>query len=97
MSGGKFDYKHFQAEMLAEELRDFVKEQWQYKNGNSIPDERNGGWDYELSAKTLDKIDQTATMLYKAATMAHHVDYLLSGDIGEDSFHLRWDEDKLND
>lgn len=96
MSGGYFDYSHFQVEMLAEELKRFVNKQWQFKRGDKVPDLGEGEWDHKLSAKTLQKIEHTANMLYKAANMAHRVDYLLSGDDSEERFHLRWDEEKLD-
>ena len=85
--------------MLAEELRRFVNKQWQFKREERVPNVGDGEWewDHKLSAKTLQKIEHTANMLYKAANMAHRVDYLLSGDDSEERFHLRWDEVKLGE
>ena len=47
----------------------------------------------EYSPETLAKFDEAAKTLRLAAKMLHRVDWLLSDDDGEDSFHRRWQED----
>jgi hypothetical protein len=97
MSGGKFDYKHTQVELLAEEMQSFVDKQWQFKREDSVPDEQRGERNHKLSCKTLNQIEHASNVLCKAAKMAYLADLLLSSDISEESFNLMWEEQKLND
>jgi len=45
------------------------------------------------SKETLEKFKEAVYTLRKAQIMAQRIDWLLSGDDGEESFHKRWDED----
>ena len=47
------------------------------------------GYDKEI----IEKFKLAVHTLRKAAIMAQRVDWLVSGDDGEDSFHRRWDEE----
>ena len=47
------------------------------------------GW----SQETLDKFKEAVVALRRAEIMAQRVDWLLSGDDSEETFHVRWDED----
>ena len=46
-----------------------------------------------LSDKTIDKFTQAIRVLKVAAIMLNRVDWFLSGDDGEETFHERWDKD----
>lgn len=48
---------------------------------------------YEYDKETIDKIKQTITALHETHNMVHRIDYLLSYDDSEESFHQRWKED----
>lgn len=48
--------------------------------------------DTGLSPETLARIRLAAATLRRAAHMLHCVDYLASGDYGEESFAEAWDE-----
>ncbi len=42
---------------------------------------------------TTERLKETVLTLEKAAIMLHRVDWLFSGDDGEESFNQRWEED----
>ena len=42
---------------------------------------------------TIQKFGEAAKLLRKVARMVHRIDYLVSDDDSEGSFHCRWDED----
>lgn len=44
-------------------------------------------------SKTLDKLRECEITLRRAAAMLQRVDWLLSGDDGEESFHERWKDE----
>lgn len=49
--------------------------------------------EYEFSEETIAKIKEAADMLHRAALALRRVDWLVSGDDGEESFHERWAEE----
>ena len=46
-----------------------------------------------FSQETLTKFKEAVYILRKAEIMAQRIDWLLSGDDGEETFHKRWKED----
>ena len=88
MSGGHFEYRQMHIEMIVEELEQIVARQ------GCKPDD----WDYsrewnaeenDYSAETYEEFRKGITILRKAYVYARRIDWLLSGDDGEDSFHQR--------
>ena len=86
MSGGRFDYKQYIigqiADMIEQEIRDNNKEcekSW---------DRPNNFW-----KETIDEFRKGVEYLRKAEIYAQRIDWLLSGDDGEDDFHERLAED----
>ena len=84
MSGGHFDYAQYNCEMIADSIDDLIR------NNNSVDE---FGFSYGFSEATLERFREAAHNLRRAGEMAQRVDWLVSGDDGEDSFHLRWDEE----
>lgn len=80
MSGGQFGYKQYEVEDLASRMRDEIDEERKIS---------------ELSEETILKFELTRDYLFNAARMLHRVDWLVSGDDGEDDFHGRWKEEGL--
>ena len=95
MSGGTLETSPWMLRSLAEELENFVNNQWAFRLKDREPDLNKEEYNYEFELRTLDKIAEAAKAIYKAAQMAERVDYLLSGDDSENTFHLRWEEDNL--
>jgi len=88
MSGGHFDYAQYRINDIALEIDEVVESNndqtitlWGVKKGNEYPPE------------IIEKFKEAAHTLRQAQEMAQRVDWLLSGDDGEDSFLLRWDEE----
>ncbi len=84
MSGGNFDYKQYQIGMLAEEIEQIIFEE-------SLVDVS------EYSDETLKEFVEGVKLLRQAYVYAQRIDYLVSADDGEDSFHkrLKYDLDKI--
>ena len=82
MSGGHFDFDVNLSGLsrVADEIMRFVKE-------NDTPDGHN------FSEETLEKFREAALLCRQAGVAIHRVDYLVSGDDGEKTFHGRWAEE----
>ena len=83
MSGGYFDYAQFKLEDIADEIRNLIAQ-----NENTLLNP-----EAKYSAETIAKFLEADKTLRLAAVMAQRIDWLVSGDDGEESFHERWDED----
>ena len=112
MSGGYFDYNQWRITEIAdnlenyiygysldeEEVKRYIKDRWledeekEYikKNKHTIPNR------YEFSKETIKEFKQGLSILRKAYIYAQRIDWLLSGDDGEESFHKRLKEELDN-
>lgn len=90
MSGGFFDYDQYKIGYIIDKLERAIN-----RIENDIEDEYS--YRYEYNNETLAKFKLARDVLYRAQNMVHRIDWLLSGDDNEDSFHLRWAEEKLDD
>lgn len=79
MSGGHFDYKQYHIDEVANEIENII--------ANNNPANN----DY-FSTAVISKFKIAVMFLRIAKTMAHRIDWLISGDDSENSFHERWDE-----
>jgi hypothetical protein len=84
MSGGHFDYIQFRFEEVADAIDRLIA-------NNKVKDEYGHSRDYD--EKTLERFKETAHTIRRAAEMATRVDWLVSGDDGEENFHKRWDKE----
>jgi len=93
MSGGYFDYKQHSIQAIAEDIGYIVA-----INNSEEVDEFGDKIGPGFSEETIALFIEAETVLYKAAIMAQRIDWLVSGDDGEETFHKRWKEelDKLN-
>ena len=80
MSGGKFDYNQYIIDNLAEEIDRIIQN-----------DDKNE-W-YQFSEETINEFKKGIEALKKAAVYVQRIDWLVSGDDGEESFHKRLKED----
>ena len=111
MSGGCYDYKQWQIEDIAnyiedyiyghsldEDVEDYIRDHWledeekEYirKNKHTIPNRCN------YSKETIKEFKKGLAILRKAYIYAQRIDWFLSGDDGEESFHKRLKEDLDN-
>ena len=91
MSGGHFDYKQYQIGYIADEIEQLIE------NNNS---EEIDEWGCTIGAhylpKTIKEFKKALKVLRVAQVYTHRIDWLVSGDDGEDSFHSRLAKDLNN-
>lgn len=90
MSGGHFDYNQYRIDQIAEDIAQIIRnnkneelDEWGSKKGYFFPDE------------VIEEFKKAVQILDTAYVYVQRIDYLLSGDDGEDSFHSRL-KDELN-
>ena len=112
MSGGSFDYYQWHIDDIAnsienyiyghsldeEDVEYYIKDHWleneekEYilKNKHTLPNS------YEYSKQTIKEFKKGLSILRKAYIYTQRIDWLLSADDGEDSFHRRLKEELDN-
>lgn len=83
MSGGYFNYEQYKIEDVADSIGDLIT-----RNATRRIDP-----EVAYSPETIAKFVEAEKTLRQAAYMAHRIDWLVSGDDGEDTFHKRWEEE----
>jgi hypothetical protein len=106
MSGGAFDYNQYKIGYIADQIEETV-----VKNGvEKTPEEIKNDWHndewyekypedkfhYKYPDEVIEKMKEAVKALKIAQVYAQRVDWLLSGDDGEESF-LRRLEEELNE
>jgi hypothetical protein len=84
MSGGHWNYSQSHMQDIADDLGELIHtNDWQGKNryGDSIGN--------HYSPETIAEFKKAVKALRLAYVYAKRIDWLLSGDDGEDSFHIR--------
>jgi len=84
MSGGHFDYDDYKLQSIADSIKNAI-------DMNNKEDD--WGYSYDFSKETLDEFKKGIELIKNAQIYAHRIDYLLSGDDGEETFHERLKED----
>ena len=109
MSGGHFDYNQYHIEQIADdieeeingheldgyEVQEYIREnfledneaEYVRKNKHTIPAK------FYYSKETVAEFRKAVRLLRKAYVYVQRIDWLLSGDDGEDNFHSRLKED----
>jgi hypothetical protein len=84
MSGGHFNYHQYQLQMIAEEIAELIEK-------NDCNDENQWGdvIGHHYSRETIREFDKAVSLLKEAYVYVQRIDWLVSGDDGEDSFHRR--------
>jgi hypothetical protein len=86
MSGGYFDYVQHRIDEAADKVDSYIRRcESDYRD--------KYGYKPEYSADTLARFRECERTLRRAAAMLQRVDWLVSGEDGEDSFHRRWAEE----
>lgn len=104
MSGGYFDYKQWHIQQIAEDVETIIEKNGRKKTNEEIKNE--GIYDpdwykkypedlyhYQYPDEVIEKFKEGLVILKEAAIYAQRIDWLLSGDDGEESFHRRLKED----
>ena len=84
MSGGHFDYSQFHIRQIADAVESIIEQE-----ENPVEDE----YTYEFTENTLAEFRNGLLFLRMAEIYAQRIDWLISGDDGEETFHKRLAED----
>jgi hypothetical protein len=105
MSGGAFDYKQYNIGMIADEIEQTIERSGRPKTKEELKDEswgRDTSWyekypedlnHYKYPDAVIEEFKKGVDMLRKAHVYAQRIDWLISGDDGEESFHRRLKEE----
>jgi hypothetical protein len=87
MSGGHFDYQQSRINDIADEIEYQID-----RNGETS----EFGYTVDYSPEVIKEFKNAVYQLRKAFTYAQRIDWFLSGDDGEDTFHERLTEELKN-
>jgi predicted house-cleaning noncanonical NTP pyrophosphatase (MazG superfamily) len=105
MSGGAFDYKQYNITMIADEIEQIILNNGRPKTQEELRDEswgRDNSWyekypedlnHYRYPDDVIEEFKKGLDILRRAQVYAQRIDWLVSGDDGEKSFHKRLKED----
>ena len=107
MSGGHFDYKQYQLEDIADSIERQIQRNGREKTKEEMRDEgwRDSEWFdkypeeryyYKYPDEVIDRFKEAVKSLRIAAIYTQRIDWLLSGDDGEESFISRLNEELNN-
>lgn len=88
MSGGHFNYDQYKIGYIADEVEELIR-----KNGSEEKDEWGYNKHSNFDKNTIDKFIEGLLIMRMAQVYAQRIDWLVSGDDGEDSFHNRLKKD----
>lgn len=88
MSGGAFDYRDYHINDIANRIEEEIRE-----NDSEATDAYGYHIRRGYSAETIQRFREAVKLLREAGAYVHRIDWLLSGDDGEDSFHSRLEKD----
>jgi hypothetical protein len=84
MSGGHFQYEQYKLQMIADEIEQLIIDN-ESEELNRYGDKKGSFY----SVETINEFKAAVALLKVAHVYAHRIDWLVSGDDGEDSFHRR--------
>jgi hypothetical protein len=92
MSGGHFQYKQWEIGNIADEVEQLILD-----NDSEEKDEWGDRKGYHYSPETIEEFKKGLVLLRQAYVYAQRIDWLVSADDGEDSFHnrLKFELEKL--
>lgn len=101
MSGGAFDYKQWHIGNIADNIEQEVitsgkpipRQNWDYHERLEYEETHKQPMNYAYPEPTLRRMEEAVYALRRAEIYAQRVDYLLSGDDGEESFERRLKEE----
>jgi hypothetical protein len=87
MSGGHFDYQQYRIQDMIGEIEELIN-----SNDNNEKDQFGDRLGRGYPPDIIQKFKESIPVLQKAAAMVQRIDWLVSGDDGEESFRERWIE-----
>lgn len=88
MSGGYFDYEQYKIDMIADQIQRVID-----NNDSTELNEWGDPVSRNLRPKTILYMQAAVDRLRRAAIYAQRIDWMLSGDDSESTFHERLKED----
>ena len=88
MSGGHFQYDQYKIGYIADKIEQLIA-----TNGSEELDRWGDKKFSSFSDETVEQFKKSLLVLRQAQAYAHRIDWLVSGDDGEDSFHIRLKND----
>ena len=88
MSGGYFDYWQYHIARIADDVDTLIR-----NNNDNELDEWGNTRGYHYPVEVIEKFKEALICLRQAEIYAQRIDWLVSGDDGEDSFLERLQED----
>ena len=88
MSGGHFQYKQWEIGHIADEVEQIILD-----NDSEELDQWGDRKGWHFTPETIAEFKAGLEILRKAHIYAQRIDWLVSGDDGEDSFHRRLKSD----
>jgi len=85
MSGGRFDYKQYDLQYISDSIEQVIHE---FERGDKSEWGDYPKWDFQ-NPQTIAEFRNAIELLKIAQIYAGRIDWLISGDDGEDSFHER--------
>jgi len=90
MSGGHFDYQQYRIREITDKIEQIILQ-------NGKKKEQRASWEdeyyYQYPPEVIEKFKEGLTILKQAEVYAQRIDWLLSGDDGEETFFERLKED----
>lgn len=84
MSGGHFNYDQYKISQMADQIEDLI-----FHNGSQERDGYGELRHQEYAPDIVEEFKAAANKLREACVYAQRIDWLVSGDDGEDSFRRR--------
>jgi hypothetical protein len=84
MSGGHFEYRQYHIEVIADDVEQLI-----INNGSQELDDYGYRKHNEYSPATIEQFKTALKVLRLAKIYTQRIDWLVSGDDGEDAFHRR--------
>lgn len=81
MSGGHFNYDQYRIGQIADEIENIIA-----NNNSADMDEYGYPSAFDFNPEVIEKFKEALLVLREAEIYATRIDYLVSGDDGEDSF-----------
>jgi hypothetical protein len=104
MSGGSFEYNQYKIGYIADEVEELIRKNGKEKTKEEMKDEgwRDPDWyekypedkfHYKYPDEVIEQFKDAVEILRKAEIYAHRIDWLISGDDGNETFLERLQED----
>jgi hypothetical protein len=84
MSGGHFNHSDYTIQIIADEIEEAIRD---------VHKEPKDDYSRNYSEKTISEFEKAVKLLKEAHVYVRRIDWLLSGDDDEDTFHERLRED----